>query len=195
MICYTVTMKKILQSAHLLQDIGIIVLSILIAVIFVQTGILEDLIIQLGTFKLFGAFIAGMFFTSIFTTVPALATLGEISLFYNPFVVAIIGGAGAVIGDMIIFRFVRDRFADDLKEVFTLEHPSKRLAKLADMKFFRWFVLFFGGLIIASPLPDELGVSILGLAKVPTRWFIPIAFIFNTLGILVVALAVRAAAY
>lgn len=188
---YSPRMKKILESPHILQDIGIIILSILIAVILVKTGILVSLIEGLGAFKLLGAFIAGMFFTSIFTTVPALTTLGEIALLQNPFLVAIIGGLGAVIGDMVIFRFVRDRFADDLKEVFTLEHPSKRLAKLADMRFFRWFVLFFGGLIIASPLPDELGVSILGLAKVPTRWFIPIAFIFNTLGILVVALAVR----
>ncbi len=184
-------MKKILESPHILQDIGIIILSILIAIILVQTGIILSFINNLGVFKLFGAFIAGMFFTSVFTTVPALATLGEIALFQNPFLVAIIGGIGAVIGDIIIFRFVRDRFADDLKEVFSLDHPSKRLKKLAAMKFFRWFVLFFGGLIIASPLPDELGVSILGLAKIKTRWFIPISFVFNTLGILVVALATR----
>jgi len=188
-------MKKIFSHPHILQDIALIVFSILIAIILVQTGVLENLITHLGNFKLFGAFIAGMFFTSVFTTVPALATLGEIGLFQNPFLVAVIGGTGAVIGDMIIFRFVRDRFADDLKEVFTLEHPSKRLAKLAEMKFFRWFVLFFGGLIIASPLPDELGVSILGLANVKTRWFIPISFVFNTLGILVVILAVRAATH
>ena len=185
-------MKKVLESRHLLQDIGIIVLSILIAIILVQTGVLENLITKLGHFKLFGAFIAGMFFTSVFTTVPALATLGELALFQNPFLVAIVGGMGAVIGDMVIFRFVRDRFGEDLQEVFSLDNPSNRLKKLADIKFFRWFVLFFGGLIIASPLPDELGVSILGLAKIKTRWFIPISFVFNTLGILVVVLAVRA---
>ncbi len=184
-------MKKLLSHPHILQDIALVIFSILIAILLIQTGILGGLISHLGNFKLIGAFISGMFFTSVFTTVPALATLGEIGLFQNPFLVAIIGGLGAVVGDMIIFRFVRDRFADDLKEVFTLEHPSKRLAKLAEMKFFRWFVLFFGGLIIASPLPDELGVSILGLAKIQTRWFIPISFVFNTLGILVVVLAVR----
>lgn len=184
-------MKKVLSSRHFLEDMGIIILSILIAVILVKTGILGQLITQLGSYQLVGAFVAGFFFTSVFTTVPALTTLGEIATFQDPFLVAIIGGAGAVFGDMVIFRLVKDRFADDLKEVFTLTKPSERLRKLSHMKFFRWFILFFGGLVIASPLPDELGVTLLGLAKIPTSWFIPISFVFNTIGILVVTLAVR----
>jgi hypothetical protein len=68
---------------------------------------------QLGAYKIIGAFIAGMFFTSIFTTAPALATLGELGLVHNPVVIAIIGGLGAVIGDMVIFKFVRDRFVQE----------------------------------------------------------------------------------
>lgn len=184
-------MKKLLESRHFLEDIGIIILSILIAIILIQTGILKNLIAHLGHFKLLGAFLTGMFFTSVFTTAPALATLGEIALFQNPFLVAFIGGLGAIIGDMIIFRFVKDRFADDLRDLVHLDNSNKRLKKLSEMKFFRWFVLFFGGLIIASPLPDELGVSILGLAKIKTRWFIPIAFVFNTLGILAITITAQ----
>lgn len=122
---------------------------------------------------------------------PALAVLSDIGLHHEPVLVALAGGIGAVIGDMIIFKFVRDRFSEDIKEVFTLDTATKRLKKLSELKFFRWFILFFGGLIIASPLPDELGVSILGLAKIPTRWFIPISFFFNTVGILVVILTVK----
>lgn len=144
-------MKKILASRHFLEDIGLIVLSILIAIILVKTSILDQLIGQLGSFQIVGAFIAGMFFTSIFTTVPALATLSDIGLHHNPILVALAGGMGAVIGDMIIFKFVRDRFSEDIKEVFTLDTATKRFKKLSDLKFFRWFILFFGGLIIASP--------------------------------------------
>ncbi len=188
-------MKKLFSHPHLLQDIAIIVFSILIATILVKTNILLEIISSLGAFKLVGAFVAGMFFTSVFTTVPALATLGEIGLFQNPILVALIGGAGAVLGDLVIFHFVRDRFGEDLKEVFKTTHPDERFKKLVHLKFFRWFVFFIGGIIIASPLPDELGVSVLGFAQIQTRWFIPISFVFNTLGILVVVLAVRAAAH
>lgn len=174
-----------------MQDLGIIALSVFVAVIIIKTGILPHFIQQLGSYNIIGAFIAGMFFTSVFTTAPALATLGELGLVHNPFMIAIIGGAGAVIGDMIIFRFVRDRFSEDIREVFRIAKPSDRLKKLAELQFFRWFILFFGGIIIASPLPDEIGISLLGMAKVPTRWFIPISFIFNTIGILVVILTLK----
>ncbi len=42
-------------------------------------------------------------------------------------------------------------------------------------------------LIIASPLPDEFGVSLLGLSKVRVAVLLPIAFVMNFLGILAVA--------
>lgn len=183
-------MKKI-ASNHLVQDLGIIALSIFVAIIIIKTGILPQFIHQFGSYNIIGAFVAGMFFTSVFTTAPALATLGELGLVHNPFVIAIIGGFGAVIGDMVIFKFVRDRFSEDIREVLKLSKPGDRLKKLAELQFFRWFILFFGGFIIASPLPDEIGISLLGMAKVPTRWFIPISFTFNTIGILVVILTLK----
>lgn len=129
-------MKKILASRHFLEDIGIIVLSILIAIILVKTNILDQLIGQLGSFQIIGAFIAGMFFTSIFTTVPALATLSDIGLHHNPILVSVAGGIGAVVGDMIIFKFVRDRFSEDIQEVFTLDTATKRLKNFPSLNFF-----------------------------------------------------------
>ena len=183
-------MKKFL-TPHIVQDLKIIMLSIFVAVIIIKTGMLSHFIKQLGSYNIIGAFIAGMFFTSVFTTAPALATLGELGVIHNPFVIAFIGGIGAVIGDMIIFRFIRDRFSEDIREVFRLTKPSDRLKKLAELQFFRWFILFFGGFIIASPLPDEIGISLLGMAKISTRWFVPISFVFNSIGILVVILTLK----
>jgi uncharacterized membrane protein YdjX (TVP38/TMEM64 family) len=192
---YTVFMKlrtqQLFRISPLFIDCCFIFLSIVLAFFLAQSGILETAIVHLGPLKLVGAFIAGMFFTSVFTTVPSLTLLSEIAHFQDPFLVAAIGGAGAVLGDLVIFTFVRDRFSHDLQELFSIKHSQERLRKLSQIKFFRWFILFFGGLIIASPLPDELGVSLLGLAKVPTSWFIPISYIFNTMGILVVTLAAK----
>lgn len=65
-------MKNILASRHFLEDIGIIVLSILIAIILVKTSILEQLIGQLGSFQIFGAFIAGMFLPQYLQPCPHL---------------------------------------------------------------------------------------------------------------------------
>jgi len=53
-------------------------------------------------------------------------------------------------------------------------------------KLFHYLAYVFAGLVISSPLPDELGVMILsGLTKIKTIPFMIISFTFNTFGVLV----------
>ena len=68
----------------------------------------------------------------------------------------------------------------------------KRLRALFKMKFFRWFTFFLGGIIIASPLPDELGIGLLGFSKMKVSWFVPVSFVFNFIGICLIGLVARA---
>ena len=63
---------------------------------------------------------------------------------------------------------------------------------LFKFKFFRWLTWLIGGLIIASPLPDELGISLLGFSKAKTSLFIVLSFVFNFLGILFIGWVARA---
>ena len=63
---------------------------------------------------------------------------------------------------------------------------------MAKLKFFRWLTFLVGGLIIASPLPDELGISILGFSKMKVSWFIAISLVFNFIGILLIGVVARA---
>src|SRR3989304_3240061 len=53
------------------------------------------------------------------------------------------------------------------------------------LRFFRWLIAFLGALVIASPLPDELGLMMMGFSKMRTLFFIPISFLLNSLGILI----------
>ncbi len=179
-------MKTNNDKKFLIQDTIIIILSVIVAVILVKTDILIKILTSTQELKLFGSFIAGMFFTSVFTTAPAIVTLGEIAQANSIVSVAILGAMGAVIGDLIIFRFFRDRLSGHILEL--VKHPGagKRIRVLLKLKFFRWLTFFAGGLIIASPLPDELGISLLGFSKMKTLWFIPLSFTFNFLGILLI---------
>jgi uncharacterized membrane protein YdjX (TVP38/TMEM64 family) len=129
-----------------------------------------------------------MFFTSAFTTAPAIAALGEISFQNGIIETALWAALGAVIGDMIIFRFVRDRMADHLLEILPHKRGSRRLARILKFRFFRYLTFLIGGLIIASPLPDELGISLLGLSKMRSMYFVPLSFAFNFLGICTIGL-------
>ncbi len=180
------------QFRHITFDISVIALSILIAVLLVQSGAIKTLLAGSAEFGHIGSLIAGIFFTSAFTTAPAIAGLAEISFANGIVETALWAALGAVVGDMIIFRFVRDRMADHLLEILPHKRGSRRLARLLKFRFFRYLTFLVGGIIIASPLPDELGVSLLGLSKMRTLYFIPLSFGFNFMGICAIGLVAAA---
>lgn len=179
-------------NGFLLHDVLIIAVSIVVALLLVQTDVLIKILLSARELEVLGSFIAGMFFTSVFTTAPAIVTLGEIARVNSILLVSLFGALGAVVGDVIIFRFIRDRFSEHLLQLAQHSGIGKRTRILLRLKLFRWVSLFVGGLIIASPLPDELGISVLGFSKVRTSWFIPLSFAFNFLGILLIGLIARA---
>ena len=176
---------------NLIKDVAIIALSVLIAIILVKTEVLVSILASSKELELFGSFIAGMFFFFIFTTVPAIVVLAEIAQVNSIFWVALFGGVGAMIGDLIIFRFVKNRLSEDI--LFLLKKSkSERLISIFRLRIFRWLFAFLGMLIIASPLPDELGLMIMGFSKIKTSLFIPISFLLNSLGILIIGLIAKA---
>lgn len=176
-----------LQS-FLLQDLAIIALSIMLAVVLVKTNILSDLLLSTGQMKLIGSFVAGMFFTSFFTTAPAIAALGEISQSSSIVITALVGACGAVLGDLIIFQFIRDRLSEHFLEIVSHNTFWKKTKFLFKYRYFKWFTFFLGGFLIASPLPDELGIGLLGFSKMKSKYFIPVSFVFNFIGIMVIGL-------
>lgn len=181
-----------MAKRHLVQDLFLFGASIALAWAIVHFNLVHILLEKLGDVVPLASFIAGIFFTSVITTAPAIAVLGELSLEGNPFVVALMGGLGAVCGDYIIFIFIRDRVSDDIA-YFLKRTGTPRFFKLFHKRrTFRWVLPVLGGLIIASPLPDEIGLTLLGLAKLNTKRFLFISFLCNAGGILLIALAARA---
>lgn len=179
-------MNTLKNKNFLLQDIALILFSIVVAVVLVRTGLLIKILTATQELKLLGSFIAGMFFTSVFTTAPAMVALGEIAQISSIFHTAIFGAMGAVIGDLVIFQFVRDRFSTHLVELVKHQKIGKRIKALFRLRFFRWLTFLVGGLIIASPLPDELGIGFLGFSKMKILWFVPLSLVFNFIGILMI---------
>jgi len=174
------------DRSFIMQDISIVVISILIALLLIKTNTIGSILESTSGLKFIGSFIAGMFFTSIFTTAPAIATLGELSQVNSIASVSFFGALGAVIGDLIIFRFVKDRLSEHLIELISHKSFWKRIKTIFLLKYFRWFTFLIGGFILASPFPDEIAISILGVSKMRITSFIFVSFIFNFLGIFVI---------
>lgn len=187
----TVKSRQNPTNGFLLHDMLIIALSMYVAVVLVKTGVLSNILTSTLELEFVGSFIAGLFFTSIFTTAPAIVTLGEMARINSIVPVAIFGALGAVVGDLIIFRFVRDKFSEHVFELVSHRSMWKRMKTLFRLKLFRCASFFVGGLIIASPLPDELGISLLGFSKIKTSWFVPLSFVFNFIGIVLIGLVAR----
>ncbi len=176
---------------NLIKDMAIVLLSIIVAVLLIQTRALATILTSTKELEIIGSFIAGIFFTSIFTVAPAIITFGEIAQANSVLLTAFFGGLGAVVGDFIIFRFVRDRFSEHLMALINTKNSKARLKSLFRLKLFRWLTFLIGGLIISSPLPDELGISLLGFLKIKTLLFIPLSFLFNFFGILIIGLVAK----
>lgn len=179
------------RKQRLIKDLVIIVFSIIIGIFFYKTEIIKNILVSSGEFEYLGIFIAGMFFTSVFTTVPATVVIGEMSTSVSLPLLVGLSGTGALLGDFVIFKFFKDSIGEDLEALFTF-HKTKRWKHLFKTRLFKIFITLVGGIIIASPLPDELGLALMGFSKTNNWSFAIISLLCNSAGILIIALVARA---
>src|SRR3989338_3554567 len=117
----------------------------------------HDFLISLGYF---GTFFAGMMYSYGFTAAPATAIFLLLGAHQNIFLAGVIGGLGALIGDLFIFSFVRHSLHDEVSMLLKNRFFSY-LIKNTPGFFKKYLLAVIAGLIIASPLPDEIGVILL----------------------------------
>ncbi|HLD10472.1 MAG TPA: hypothetical protein VJB89_00160 [Candidatus Nanoarchaeia archaeon] len=153
--------------------------------IFLERNFLlfHDFLFSLGYF---GVFFVGVFFSYGFTAGPATALLLILAQEQNIFLVGFIAGFGALIGDLLIFKFIRYSFDDEIKKLSKerlIKSFNRGIPKLVK----KYIILVFAGFIIASPLPDEIGVSLLAaFSSFSIRFFLLFSYVLNTAGIFVI---------
>lgn len=167
-----------------------ILVSIVFAFIIAELDLVEKIFSISENIRILSSFIAGLFFTSVFTTAPAIVVLGKISQIEPVLLVALFGGMGAVIGDMAIFFVFRNHISGDIDNLLSRlkNDPFRAVTRNRNI---RWLGVLIGALIIASPLPDELGIAMMGISRVKFKVFIPVSFLFNSLGIAIIGYAAR----
>lgn len=175
-----------------MQDFFFIGVSIVGAVMLSQSGLIASFVDAVSGASIVASFVAGIFFTSFFTTAPAIVTLSQVASTTPLWIVVLFGALGAVCGDLIIFRFIRDHFIDHLQGIFKLHRsPGRRLSKILALRWTRWILFLVAGLIIASPFPDELGLGLLSMTGHKFSSFALISFMANAFGILVIGMLSR----
>ncbi len=176
------------------KNLVFIFISTAAAVYVLTTPQLASIIEQSGSLGYLGALIAGFFFSSLFTTPLAAVSLILLGKTHDPLVVGFIGAFGALAADLIIYRAARksiDNLSEEIAELklFVERHnpvhinPQSRI--LHELRIHLAPVI--AGLIIASPLPDELAIGILSATHYDKRKMVLLSYIANFTGIVLLA--------
>lgn len=171
------------------KNLTCLFLSLVVAFFVFRNETLHAFLLQLGTFGYVGAFVAGMLFVSTFTVATGAIILLVLAKTLSPIEIGLVAGLGAVVGDLAIFRIVKDDLAQEIKLIYNHIDKDHHFKKVLHSKYFSWTLPVVGALIIASPLPDEIGVSLMGISKLKTYQFLLVSFILNAIGIFLVVSA------
>ncbi len=162
-------------------------LSVIVAIFILKSDFIKGFISGLDGLEYLGAFIAGGFFTYGLTTAPAISMLYIISRDLHPIDVAAFGAVGAFLSDFLIFRIVKYNLSGEIKRLADKVKFHPDLNK-GYMRILKKLAPLIAGIIMASPLPDELAASILGSIKIGDKQFMLISMTSNFIGILIISL-------
>lgn len=177
-------LKKLLFKAV------IFFISLSIAWWLVKNDYLHFLVDRILPIRFLAEFLSGIFYTSFLTSPIAVAVLILVAESNNPILVALLAGLGAAFGDLVIVRIFREKLSSDVNTV-SHELHLKMISNILNKLKIDFIIPLIGAIIIASPLPDELGLMMLGASKLKYSQLALITYVLNTAGILLIVAPVN----
>lgn len=174
------------------KNLSFLVLGLVAGILLYKSELFRSIILDLGFLGYLGAFLAGLLYDSTFTVATSIAILLILADKIPLLLLTLIATCGAVLGDYLMFRFVKDGLIEELKPVaklFEYEIGKKRvlfIKHLVHSRYFHWTLPVVAAIMVGSPFPNELAIIILGAAGVRTRSLLSISLVFNFLGIITI---------
>lgn len=148
--------------------------------IFVETEALYPVLFSMGYL---GTFIVGILFSYGFTAAPATALFLIIGQEQTWWIAALVGAAGSVLGNVLIFHFVRYSLADEIERL-EKTRSLRRIEHAVPRRLKHFIIPVLAGFIMASPLPDEVALSLLMFTHhISTKELIAASWILHVIGI------------
>lgn len=163
----------------------IFVVSLSLAWWLAGSEILSNLVKVILPLKLVAEFLAGIFYVSFLTAPISIAMLLVLADVNNPILTALLAGLGAAFGDLVIVKFFKEKLSKDV-DLVTRELQLKKVNNLLIKWKLDFITPLLGAIIVASPLPDELGLMLLGASKLTYRQIAVLTYVLNTAGILLI---------
>jgi len=169
----------------------ILVLLIGLAYYLFSTPIASKCVEYFENMGYFGILISGALVPLGFTAPFGLGLISQM-IPQNIFLASIIAGFGALLADLLIFNTIKLSFIDELKELEktkAIKEIEKIVKKYKRVKITHYLMYLFAGVMILTPLPDEIGISMLaGLTTINQFKFAIISFLLHTLSIFLIFL-------
>ena len=174
---------------HKYKNILLFILGFAVAFIITKIPWVNDTLLHLGKLKYLGAFFGGLLFTSTFTLPIGAIILLTLAKTLSPIILIPVAGVGAVLCDFFVFKFVKQSVDKEIEPIY--EEVEKiigksHVRKIIHTKYFAWTLPVIGTFILASPLPDELGVSLMGLSDMSLAKFLVISWFSHTIGVFII---------
>lgn len=191
------------------KNITFLIIGLLVTFLLYQQEAFHQFLKSFGTLGYLSAFLAGMMFVSIFTVTTGALILLVLAEQLPLIPLGLIAGGGAILGDFLIFKFVRDGLAgelalvkenikDEIEEVDfideslhskTARHLKKNFKALLHTQYFSWIMPAMGLAILTSPFPDEMGVGLMGISKIKPYHLLMILAIIKPVSVFLVITA------
>jgi uncharacterized membrane protein YdjX (TVP38/TMEM64 family) len=186
---YINLMKKWVNFHY--PKLALLAIAIIFAYAIFHLPSVSSYIAGLENFSYLGIFLAGICIAFGFTA-PFAVGLIIVANPSNLFLAIFLGALGAMLGDILIFYFVRLSFMDEFKRLertptikefdYLMEHELGHKLKI-------YMMYIFADIIIASPLPDELGMAMLaGLTKIKPFYLGLMSFSLHLIGMTILLL-------
>lgn len=157
-------------------------MSILLAIFLSESNFLDQFLFKTRYIPFFGSFIAGILYVSASTTALGILMLADLSKKISPIEIALLAGLGGAVADFAIFRFFKNNLLSEITPIYN-RLGGQHLTKLMYHRLLRWSLPIIGAAIIASPFPDEVGVSLLGISKIKSYQFVALSFVLDAAGV------------
>lgn len=162
--------------------------SVIVVYFFFSSLLYESLHSALVFLGYFGTFVAGLLYPYSFTSAAGTAILLILAKTQNLFLAGTIAAVGALISDIILFLFVKHSFGDEVRKL-SKEPLVQTVGGMITDRLRTGFLAVFASVLIASPLPTEIGIMLMTSIKtMSTKKFVAIVYILHASAIFVILL-------
>jgi len=167
----------------------LLLIAIILAYLVFNHPAVSKVVMNLDKLSYIGFFIAGFFLASGFSAPFAIgffitAQPGSLLL------ATLIGGFGTMCGDLLVFRMIKFSFMNEFRELEktkVIKEIEEIIKKHKHVLIWHYLLYAFAGILLVTPLPDEIGISMLaGLTTVKPRKLAVISFLLHSTLIFVI---------